>query len=193
MESDLSLINKIQSENDENCLVELIERHSGIYIYIVDQFSKNHNPLLDKNLILEDKDYVIYKSALKYNPKINVKFSTYLANEARWKCLNHINKKKKKKESSMQDLEFDPSLEETPLTETLKFEGYNVLQKMLKKENDERVKKIIDIRYNSDNIKLIPWRVIADELKLSIQGCINIHDRFIAKVQKELNKKKKYV
>jgi len=75
----------------------------------------------------------------------------------------------------------------------LKFEGYNILQKMIKKESDERVKKIIDIRYNSDNIKLIPWRVIADELKLSIQGCINIHDRFIAKVQKELNKKKKYV
>ena len=193
MESDLSLINKIQSENDEDCLVELIERHSGIYIYIVDQFSKNHNPLLDKNLILEDKDYVIYKSALNYNPKINVKFSTYLANEARWKCLNHINKKKKKKESSVDDLEFEFSSEETPFTEVLKFEGYNILQKMIKKESDERVKKIIDIRYNSDNIKLIPWRVIADELKLSIQGCINIHDRFIAKVQKELNKKKKYV
>lgn len=193
MESDLSLINKIKSENDENCLVELIERHSGIYIYIVDQFSKNHNPLLDKNLILEDKDYVIYKSALNYNPKINVKFSTYLANEARWKCLNHINKKKKKKESSVDDLEFEFSSEETPFTEALKFEGYNILQKMIKKESDERVKKIIDIRYNSDNIKLIPWRVIADELKLSIQGCINIHDRFIAKVQKELNKNKKYV
>ena len=129
MESDLSLINKIKSENDENCLVELIERHSGIYIYIVDQFSKNHNPLLDKNLILEDKDYVIYKSALNYNPKINVKFSTYLANEARWKCLNHINKKKKKKESSVDDLEFEFSSEETPFTEVLKFEGYNILQK----------------------------------------------------------------
>lgn len=93
----------------------------------------------------------------------------------------------------MQDLEIDPSSEETPLNEVLKLEGYNMLREMLEKENDERVKKIIDIRYNSDNIKLIPWRVIADELKLSIQGCINIHDRFIAKVQKELNKKKNYV
>ena len=193
MESDLSLIEKIKSENNENSLVELIERHSGIYIYIVDQFSKNHNPLLDKSLILEDKDCVIYESAMKYNPKANVKFSTYLANQARWMCLNHINKKKKIKESSMQDLELDPSSEETPLNEVLKLEGYNMLREMLEKENDERVKKIIDIRYNSDNIKLIPWRVIADELKLSIQGCINIHDRFIAKVQKELNKKKNYV
>lgn len=115
MESDLSLINKIKSENDENCLVELIERHSGIYIYIVDQFSKNHNPLLDKNLILEDKDYVIYKSALNYNPKINVKFSTYLANEARWKCLNHINKKKKRKNLQLMTWNLNFLLKKHPL------------------------------------------------------------------------------
>jgi DNA-directed RNA polymerase specialized sigma subunit len=57
----------------------------------------------------------------------------------------------------------------------------------LKKEKDERVKKIIDLRYEVDNNKLTPWRKIAKELDMSIQGCINIHNRFINKVKKEGN------
>ena len=53
---------------------------------------------------------------------------------------------------------------------------------------DERVKKIIDIRYNTTNNKLVPWRVVAEKLDMSIQGCINIHNKFIKKVRNELNK-----
>ena len=59
---------------------------------------------------------------------------------------------------------------------------------MLDKEKDKRVKKIIDIRYNTTNNKLVPWRVVAKELDMSIQGCINIHNKFITKVKNELNK-----
>ena len=43
------------------------------------------------------------------------------------------------------------------------------------------------MRYNSDNNKLIAWKIIAKEMKMSIQGCINIHNKFINKHQKELN------
>ena len=59
---------------------------------------------------------------------------------------------------------------------------------MLNEEKDERVKKIIDIRYNTTNNKLVPWRVVAEKLDMSIQGCINIHNKFIKKVRNELNK-----
>ena len=60
---------------------------------------------------------------------------------------------------------------------------------MLEKESDPRVKKIIDIRYNTTNNKLIPWRTASKELKMSIQGCINIHDKFIDKVKKQFDKR----
>ena len=43
------------------------------------------------------------------------------------------------------------------------------------------------MRYNVDNNKLTPWKIIAQELDMSIQGCINIHNRFIDKVKKEVN------
>ena len=62
-----------------------------------------------------------------------------------------------------------------------------MFKKCLKKEKDLRVKKIVDMRYNVDNNKLTPWKIIAQELDMSIQGCINIHNRFIDKVKKEVN------
>ena len=45
-----------------------------------------------------EKDSTIYSSALNYDPDRNTKFSTHLANQTKWKCLNIINKKKKRKE-----------------------------------------------------------------------------------------------
>ena len=64
---------------------------------------------------------------------------------------------------------------------------YNYIKKQLneflKKEKDERVKKIIDMRYNGPHNKLTPWRIIAEKLDMSIQGCINIHNRFINKIK----------
>ena len=55
----------------------------------------------------------------------------------------------------------------------------------LKEEPDNRVKKIVDLRYNTDNSKVRAWRVIAKEMGMSIQGCINIHNKFIQKVKQK--------
>ena len=62
-----------------------------------------------------------------------------------------------------------------------------VFEKCLEEEKDERVKKIVDMRYGAGNNKLTPWRHIAEELNMSIQGCINVHNKFINKVKKEGN------
>jgi hypothetical protein len=186
MESDLSLIFKIQAENDEKSLVELINRHSGIYTSMVDRFASGKT-ILDKNLIMDDKDFTIYSSALKFDSTRETKFSTHLANEVKWKCLNAINKIKKRKESSIEDeLNYlEPSCGDF-IDSINEKEVLGNFQELLFRENDERIKKIIDMRYNSDNNKLTSWKIIAAELKMSIQGCINIHNRFINKHKKEL-------
>ena len=56
MESDLSLIKKIQSEDNQACLESLIQRHSGIYVYVVDQYTKNPNSIIDRETIMQEKD-----------------------------------------------------------------------------------------------------------------------------------------
>lgn len=186
MESDLSLIKRVQESKDDQSLSELINRHSGIYIYIVDQYTKNENLNINKKSMLEDKDYVIYKSALDYDPQRNSKFSTFLANQTKWKCLNEINKKESRN-VPLEKIHVDLSDNEDSLSKLSKIEAFDIFNSMLMQEKDKRVKKIIDIRYNTSNTKLVPWKIAARKLNLSIQGCINIHDRFIEKVKNKLD------
>ena len=189
VESDLTLISKIQEDNtDQQSLIALVDRHSGIFHTMVNHFMSSPQCVLDKNLIVEDKEITIYNSALNYDPSRNTKFSTHLANQTKWKCLNALNKKKKSRECFIDDENtyIEPSCDSF-IKEIAKDEALNVFEKCLEEEKDDRVKKIIDMRYGSSNNKLIPWRSIAKDLNLSIQGCINIHNKFINKVKKEAN------
>ena len=94
--------------------------------------------------------------------------------------------KKKNKEVYLDDDEcflVEPSCES--FVENIKQkEVFQTFNSCLEEEKDERVKKIIDLRYNSSNNKVRAWRVIASEMGMSIQGCINIHNKFIQKVNK---------
>ena len=68
MESDLSLINNIKENNSGDSLLELIERHSGMYVHIVDKYI-HKNSYVSRDLIIDDKDFVIYQSALELQPR----------------------------------------------------------------------------------------------------------------------------
>ena len=188
VDSDYTLISNIQEENDEDSLLEIIDRHSGIFHTMVNQFMSHPHCSLDKSLLVGEKDSTIYSAALNYDPTRKTKFSTHLANQTKLKCLNILNKKKKNKEFQLDDnSNYDEPFSDGFLREIDKGEAFSLFNKCLKKEKDERVKKILDLRYGVDNNKLTPWRKIAKELDMSIQGCINIHNRFINKVKKEGN------
>ena len=52
---------------------------------------------------------------------------------------------------------------------------------------DERVRRIFKLRYVDPEFnKLTPWQKIGKELKMSIQGCINIHNSAITVIRKGL-------
>jgi hypothetical protein len=81
----------IKDENDESALHELISRHSGIYVDMLKKFGMScltQNQISD---IMKDKDYVIYKAALEYDES-KAKFSTHLANKAKYMCLTQKTK-----------------------------------------------------------------------------------------------------
>ena len=94
--TDSALTEKIKESNDGEALNELISRHSGIYVDMLKKFgyrSLSENQISD---IMGDKDYVIYKAALEYNPE-KAKFSTHLANKTKYLCLTQRTKNKKRK------------------------------------------------------------------------------------------------
>ena len=48
---------------------------------------------------------------------------------------------------------------------------------------DKRVKQIFKMRYGGDR-KLTSWKKIAKKLDISIQGCINIHNKHLTEIKK---------
>jgi hypothetical protein len=193
--NDESLVNFIQLEDHtEECLNILIDRHSGLCIDMINNYvSKTYNESLRRELIKE-KDFQIYNSALKFNPNKGSKFSTYLGNEIKWKCLNLYNKNKKRKtvpveESLIEYFSYSNKGSDGPVDSDI----FSNIMTQAKKHSDKRVGKIFKLRYveGKDN-SVMPWRMVSDEISMSIQGCINLHNsainQFRNKISKEIKK-----
>lgn len=188
--SDLDLIKNIKKKkNIDECLQELIDRHSGIYLDIVNSFMKNCQNDSLKTEIINDKEYAIYNSVLKYDENRGTKFSTFLGNEAKWICLNASNKNRKYIELNDNNYDLDS------LKDNQEISVINLHDQILKEFNEEiskhpdkRIHKIFAMRY-AGNKKLTPWRKISKAMNLSIQGCINIHNAALNSISKNIRSK----
>jgi DNA-directed RNA polymerase sigma subunit (sigma70/sigma32) len=189
--SDLQIINEIKKDNNvESNLANLVNRHSGIYLDMVNAYSSNDNPYIDRDELIKDKEYKIYLAALNFDENRGAKFSTYLGNETKWSCLNTYNKNKRKpvfNSEYIENISDNPGLNEESMKESLKRDMFDKVLLIIKKHPDKRVEKIFNMRYiiGTKN-KVMAWKDIGDEMKLSIQGCINIHNSAVVHVREEL-------
>ena len=188
--SDLDLINNIKKKKKvDESLQQLIDRHSGIYLDIVNSFMKSCNNDSLKDEIMSDKEYAIYNSALKYDDQRGTKFSTFLGNEAKWICLNASNKNKKYLELNDNTYNFE-EIKDACNKPVVDFQE-QILKEFsdqVKNHPDKRIQKIFSMRY-SGNKKLVPWRKISKTMNLSIQGCINIHNAALKSISKNIRSK----
>ncbi len=183
MEEDIQLIKKVKDGNDTDSIKELIERHSGIYIEMVNKYIPDTMEGVHKEDIIQDRSFCIYDAALNFDQEKNTKFSTYVGNLARWKCLNIYNKNVKFPQSCISDI-FDERIScSSSINDMEKEEAIENVFKAINKIQDKRARKIFKMRYKN-NKKLTPWRKIAKKLDLSIQGCINIHNKHLIEIRK---------
>tara|TARA_R100000664_G_C2750318_1_gene137610 strand:- start:1286 stop:1873 length:588 start_codon:yes stop_codon:yes gene_type:complete len=183
---DVELVKNIKNEKDvDDCLQELIERHTGIYLDIVNKYTQ-HTNTSNKLDLIDEKDYNIYQTALKYKSDKGTKFPTFLGNETKWICLNKQNKIKKEKKVAFDDIsEIDLAQEDDGSKE--KLEVFKKTIELAKQHQDKRVEKIFEMRYIiGEKNKVMPWKKISKELNMSIQGCINIHNSAIEEFKLEL-------
>ena len=190
--TDSDLTEKIKESNDVDALSELISRHSGIYVDMLKKFgyrSLTENQISD---IMGDKDYVIYKAALEYDPE-KAKFSTHLANKAKYLCLTQRTKNKKNNLiSNYDDLEFcqkDETL--NPRDQYILNDSFGRVLNLIEKHQDKRLKIIFHERYFCGKKgKLKPWKQVAEKVNLSAQGCINIHNRALKDIKNKIKNEK---
>lgn len=188
---DLELISIVKNceKNASAAMTEIINRHSGIFIEMINHFVPCNSPYCDRREMIEEKDYYIYKALLKYDETKGTKFSTHLGNEAKWLCLNSYNKAKSKSTFNASDQDFDKEEVVEPFKEKLSQETFKSILQAINEFSDRRVQTIFKMRYiDGEGNKVTPWRKISEQLNMSIQGCINIHNTAIKKIQQKVSK-----
>ena len=186
--SDNYLVERIKLANCEESLGELIKRHSAICFKIIKRYAStfyaNNINIIDAS---SDKNLIIWNSAKSFNIDKNVKFSTWLANQVKYSCLNALNKKSKDRLVATEDeiLEIlKERTDEEPERNLFEFTG-NILSQL----KDQRIKQIFSMRYSTLD-KKPSWCKVAEELKVSTQTAINLHNRGIAVLRKKISSEK---
>jgi len=177
--NDLDLIDKVKNLNDSLALKELASRHSGLCHQIIKKYYKSIIDFgLDPEEIANDKTYVIYKSALNFDPLKNTKFSTWVGNQMRYHCLNCINKRSNT--VNMDETSIKSIIEKRQLcfhnsTNFIKDKSEQIFL-ILNKMKDSRVIDIFKMRYFQGK-KLTPWHIIGKKMGISTQTVINLHNK----------------
>lgn len=191
-EPDIVLVNQIKSGGpaSEDALIALTQRHSGLITTMI----KACCPSGHRNDLFNDKFLLVYNSANKYDPeKANgCKFSSFLGNEVRWVALGVANSKE------MCEIPSDSPVIEVAFRENECFDFVEVdesgfINDLVRAEieslEDERAKKIFMLRYFSKESKNLSWEKVSEQVELSIQGCIDVHNRNVEIIKKNIKKK----
>jgi len=185
--NDLELIEDVKCQNCSDAMKELEIRHSGVCFSMIKRY---YNALsstgLDPNEVAKEKHYIIYKSALNFNPDKNIKFSTWLGNQMRYHCLNSMNKNNSS--VSMDNEKIKNIIEQKQSNENSKIiqkDNYDYIFNILSQLKDVRIERIFQIRYFSDK-KNVSWSKIAKDLNISTQTAINLHNKSLKFLKNKL-------
>jgi len=186
--SDNYLVERIRIANCEDSLGELIKRHSALCFKIIKRYAStfyaNNIDIMEAST---EKNLIIWNSAKSFSIDKNVKFSTWLANQVKYSCLNAINKKAKDRLVTTEDEILDilkNSVAEDPNDNLFEFTN-NILSQV----KDRRIKKIFSMRYSFHH-KKPAWCTIAKRMSISTQTAINLHNRGIQILRKKIKSEK---
>jgi RNA polymerase sigma factor (sigma-70 family) len=137
--------------------------------------------------IYGEKDYIVYKSAISFDPTKKTKFSTWLGNQVRYYCLNLINNNKYiRVDDENLDFFVDQKTEEDKKEAKSEVDYiFNLLGQL----QDKRIKTIFKLRYFHGAKNKMPWVKVAKRLKVSTQTAINLHNKGAKIVCKKIKSK----
>jgi len=182
MQEDSQLAVNIQEDNCEESLKKLIERHSKLCFNILQKFAPTLKDMgYHTEDIFNEKDFLIYKSAIKFKIDKKVKFSTWLGNYTRYHCLTLLSSKSKQRVFCQEDEVIKFKLDKiSEIKHEEKSQNENVkdfIGFLLDGIKDKRTKDIYMLRYFSPAGEKMTWKKIAKRVGVSSQTAINIHNR----------------
>jgi len=184
---DNTLVDRIKNENCAEALTELISRHSPICFSVIKKYLPKITSLgIPASDVYDEKDYIIWRAAMNFNPDKKSKISTWISNQVRYKCLNLISHRR---EFAIDSDAMDYLIDNSPNTDTKEKNFKNYIINVLNQINDPRIKKIYKLRYFNDSDKPCPWSQIGKKLKISAQTAINLHNKHKTLIKNKLKSK----
>lgn len=188
--TDETLILNIKDRNCEESFRELIQRHENLYYKVCHGYSSGLKKVgVSLEEILNDKMFVFFSSVSSFDPEKKVKFSTWLANQARFNCLNKI--------SSTKNKLFVDNEEISPIIDSeISMEAFRQRQLKINLDNvliafdelsDNRVSYVFKRKYSDYKVK---WKNIAEELGVTTQTVLNLHKKGICLLKRKIKNKK---
>lgn len=172
---DNQLIEQVKKEQNSDALNELINRHTGIYMSVINSYSGAKHIAIPE--LKEEKLYNIYNWALSYDPSKKMKFGTYVGQMTKFMCKSLITRGR----------EFEPI--ETIFEKT--DENSSVISNVITDEieesitdiDDDFVNKVIDYRIN----KNMTFREIGKKMNKSHEWIRIVYNKNIKTLQENFN------
>lgn len=188
--SDNELVLKIKEDSSNDLFRELMERHENLYYKVCHGYT---NALKKSGYssedIFADKMYVFFSSISSFDPTKKVKFSTWLANQARFNCLNKISSTKNK--FFIDNEEFSPIIDSEISMEAFRHSKNRInldnIIPIFSELSDERISYVFKRKYSDYKVK---WKNIAEELGVTTQTVLNLHEKGINLLKRKIKNKK---
>jgi len=174
MISDLDLINRIKKDKDSEAVTELVSRHTGIYMNILDEYSTRSAFRHKANVpdLKQDNFINIYQWALKYDPTRGMKFGSYVGDMTKFMCKSIITK-------GTESVEVDEDkLESTEQGIAEAVGNQSVLDEVkleVGESGDPMFKKIFKLRYGGK--KQLSWRAIGRAVNMTHEGARKLFNK----------------
>lgn len=175
MADDFSLVMRVKETGDSAAMNELICRNTGVFLQVLDRSLPSDVFATQKEDFRNERSFHLYDAVMKYKPESNMKFSTYLGQTIKWKCLTLKNRGPDKDTVFIDSLDVPPA-EKEPQDSSNK-EKIETIFQFAENYPNELARKIVDYRYNSAS--KISWKQIAKKLDISVSWATLIHGQFI--------------
>ena len=182
---DNDLVRQIKDTGDEAALLELVNRHSGLYYKTV---SKNA-PFCRVDDIKDDfyrrKEAEIFKAANSFDENKGSKFSSWLANQTRYSLLTERTNEKKEPSFSEFKEEYGGTTDETPETELSQKDQVAQILSFVKDNFNERIMRIFKLKWFGNDGRGMNFEQIGEEEDISPQAAHQNYTLAFDKVKEE--------
>jgi hypothetical protein len=180
--ADQELARMVKENQSNEAMTEIIARHTGIYLSVVNSFNI---PPLQKNDLLDSKNTNIYKYTLRYDED-KMKLSSYLWQSTYFDCLKTLEKTVETEEVT--DNQFSESFGYND-EESVK----NTTLQIARNVGGRDFEKVVEARHFGNGTAKLSWHLMPQKIGKSHEWARGVYLQNLEKFKIEMKNKFNYV